>query len=73
MAVRGMVVVERQADLLEIVPALRAAGGFPGAPPAAPRAPLSRPLCAYPAYAEYKGEGDKNDAASFRCVAPAGT
>jgi hypothetical protein len=50
-----------------------AAGGFPGAPPAPPREPLSRPLCAYPAYAEYKGQGDRNDAASFRCVAPART
>jgi hypothetical protein len=50
-----------------------AAGGPPGAPPAAPREPLSRPLCAWPAFAEYKGEGDRNDAASFRCVAPART
>jgi hypothetical protein len=46
------------------------AGGPPGAPPAAPRAPLSRPLCPYPGYAEYQGAGDKNEAASFRCVMP---
>ncbi|HEY6815268.1 MAG TPA: tannase/feruloyl esterase family alpha/beta hydrolase [Croceibacterium sp.] len=50
-----------------------AASGLPGAPPAAPRAPLSRPLCAWPAYAEYKGEGDANAEASFRCVTPART
>jgi feruloyl esterase len=28
---------------------------------------LSRPLCAYPAVARYKGSGDPNDAASFEC------
>ncbi len=27
----------------------------------------SRPLCAYPTYARYKGTGDPNDAASFEC------
>jgi len=47
-----------------------AAGGPPGAPPAAPREPLSRPLCAYPAYAKYDGSGDRNAEASFTCVAP---
>jgi feruloyl esterase len=30
-------------------------------------APISRPLCAYPAWARYRGEGDTNDAASFVC------
>jgi feruloyl esterase len=29
--------------------------------------PLARPLCAYPAYAEYKGSGDPADAKSFVC------
>jgi feruloyl esterase len=29
----------------------------------------SRPVCAYPAVAQYDGEGDPRDAASFRCVA----
>jgi hypothetical protein len=44
--------------------------GPPGTPPGPPRAPMSRPLCAWPYYAEYKGEGDPNAEASFRCVRP---
>ncbi len=35
-----------------------------------PRAPMSRPLCAWPAYARYDGSGDQADAASFTCVVP---
>ncbi len=31
---------------------------------------LTRPLCAYPKVARYKGSGDINDAASFSCLAP---
>ena len=31
---------------------------------------MTRPLCAYPAAAQYKGHGDTNDAANFFCVAP---
>jgi feruloyl esterase len=31
----------------------------------------TRPVCAYPKVARYKGSGDPNDAASFTCVAPA--
>ena len=27
----------------------------------------SRPLCAYPAYAHYKGQGDPEDAANYEC------
>jgi feruloyl esterase len=27
----------------------------------------SRPLCAYPKYAHYKGQGDREDARSFEC------
>jgi feruloyl esterase len=27
----------------------------------------SRPLCAYPMHAQYKGQGDTNEAASFVC------
>ncbi len=27
----------------------------------------SRPLCAYPKHAQYKGQGDTEDAASFEC------
>ena len=29
---------------------------------------MSRPLCAYPKIAKYKGSGDANDAANFSCV-----
>lgn len=31
---------------------------------------LTRPLCAYPRYAQYSGRGDQNDAANFECRAP---
>ena len=27
----------------------------------------SRPLCAFPAHAQYKGQGDPEDAANFEC------
>jgi feruloyl esterase len=30
---------------------------------------MTRPLCAYPQVAKYKGSGDSNDAANFSCVA----
>src|SRR5215831_1517290 len=33
-------------------------------------AKMTRPLCAYPKVAKYKGSGDPNDAASFVCAAP---
>ena len=32
--------------------------------------PLTRPLCAHPLLARYKGSGDTNDPASFDCAAP---
>jgi len=32
---------------------------------------LTRPLCPYPQYAEYKGTGDLKDAANWACTAPA--
>jgi len=32
---------------------------------------LTRPLCPYPQYAEYKGKGELNDAANWACKAPA--
>lgn len=46
-----------------------------GMPPASmiatkANSPLSRPLCAYPQVAKYKGTGDTNDAANFVCSAP---
>jgi feruloyl esterase len=31
---------------------------------------LTRPLCPYPQYAEYKGSGDLKDAANWACKAP---
>jgi feruloyl esterase len=31
--------------------------------------PFSQPICAYPKAAEYKGSGDRKDAASYACVA----
>ncbi|MGA7108587.1 MAG: tannase/feruloyl esterase family alpha/beta hydrolase [Terracidiphilus sp.] len=31
---------------------------------------FTRPLCAYPRVAQYKGNGDTNDAANYACVAP---
>ena len=31
---------------------------------------FTRPLCEYPRYARYIGQGDPNDASSFRCVRP---
>jgi feruloyl esterase len=30
----------------------------------------SRPLCAWPSYAQYNGSGDPENAASFSCRAP---
>ncbi|MBT2188300.1 tannase/feruloyl esterase family alpha/beta hydrolase [Sphingobium nicotianae] len=39
---------------------------MPGAPTLPP---LSRPLCPFPQVAQYKGSGDQNDAANFRCAA----
>ncbi len=33
-------------------------------------AKVTRPLCAYPQVAKYKGSGDTNDAANFSCGAP---
>jgi len=30
----------------------------------------SRPICAYPATAQYRGRGNVNDANSFECVVP---
>ena len=31
---------------------------------------MTRPLCAYPNVAHYKGTGDPNDASNFQCAAP---
>jgi feruloyl esterase len=37
---------------------------------AAPEVKETRPLCAYPQAAKYKGSGDTNDAANFVCASP---
>lgn len=34
-----------------------------------PKLQMTRPLCAYPKVAKYKGSGDTNDAANFTCTA----
>ena len=34
---------------------------------------MSRPLCPFPQYAEYKGTGDRKDASNWSCKAPAPT
>lgn len=46
-----------------------AMSGAPGEP-AVESAPFTRPVCPYPQAAEYRGNGDSSEAASFRCVAP---
>jgi feruloyl esterase len=40
------------------------------APPGTPWPGRTRPLCSYPEQARYKGSGDINDAANFRCEKP---
>jgi hypothetical protein len=35
----------------------------------APKAVMTRPLCAYPKVAKYSGSGDTNEAANFTCGA----
>ena len=37
---------------------------------AEPSKTMTRPLCAFPNVARYKGTGDANDASNFQCVAP---
>jgi feruloyl esterase len=34
---------------------------------------LTRPLCQYPQYADYKGTGDLKDAGNWSCKAPTPT
>ncbi|MFC3096907.1 tannase/feruloyl esterase family alpha/beta hydrolase [Alteraurantiacibacter palmitatis] len=42
-------------------------GGMPGGPPAPPREPMERPLCAWPLQAVYDGVGNPAVASSFQC------
>jgi feruloyl esterase len=53
------------------LPAAHPAGmpGVPGAPPS-PGKPFTRPVCAYPLVAKYKGSGDDSLATNFDCVSP---
>jgi pimeloyl-ACP methyl ester carboxylesterase len=39
-------------------------------PASNPQSGLARPLCPYPQYAKYKGNGDLKDAANWACTAP---
>jgi len=41
-----------------------------GAAGSTPKVKETRPLCAYPQVAKYKGSGDTNEAANFTCTAP---
>jgi feruloyl esterase len=54
------------------VPSTLIASKVDGAIPAGPGAKvkMTRPLCAYPQKAKYKGAGDPNEAASFACDNP---
>jgi feruloyl esterase len=42
--------------------------GPPGTPPGAPGKEFTRPVCAYPQVAKYRGQGDDADAANWECV-----
>ena len=35
-----------------------------------PQSSLSRPICAYPQFAQYKGSGNLKDASNWTCAAP---
>jgi len=55
-------------DILAALDAWVSTGQAPDSVIAAkPKAGISRPLCAYPMKAVYKGSGDPNDAGSFAC------
>jgi hypothetical protein len=56
--------VEKDAAPTTVIASKQAGGG------AAAAAKMTRPLCAYPQTAKYKGSGDTNDAANFACAAP---
>jgi feruloyl esterase len=61
-------------DKLEVLDAWRTTDAAPGRVDASHltegRVDKTRPLCAYPEVAVYRGEGDTNDAASFECRLP---
>jgi feruloyl esterase len=47
-----------------------AAGNPNGGPATTTKPDMTRPICAYPAVAQYKGAGDASDAANFVCAPP---
>jgi feruloyl esterase len=47
-----------------------AAGGGEGLMAKQGKVYRTRPVCAYPKVAKYKGSGDINDAANFTCTTP---
>jgi feruloyl esterase len=63
-----------QADFVGAIERWRESGTAPDQIPAAHvagnRVDITRPLCAYPSVAQYKGTGSTNDAANFVCKAP---
>jgi feruloyl esterase len=63
-----------QADFVGAIERWRESGTAPDQIPAAhvagSRVDMTRPLCAYPSVAQYKGAGSTNDAANFVCKAP---
>jgi feruloyl esterase len=63
-----------QADFMAAIERWRESGAAPDRIPAAHvagnRIDMTRPLCAYPQVARFKGTGSTNDAANFVCTAP---
>jgi feruloyl esterase len=62
-----------QFSMMGVIERWRETGAAPDAIPAyhvaANRVDMSRPLCAYPEVAVYKGSGNPNDAGNFVCRA----
>ena len=63
-----------QADFVGAIERWRESGTAPDQIPAAHvtgnRVDMTRPICAYPSVAQYKGAGSTNDAANFVCKTP---
>jgi feruloyl esterase len=55
----------------QIIYSFRESGGMTAGMGAPGKVYRTRPACAYPKVAKYKGSGDINDAANFTCAAPA--
>jgi feruloyl esterase len=61
--------VEKGAAPSSVIATKQSAPGSPGGPAASTPVKMTRPLCAYPQVAKYKGTGNTNDAANFACAA----